>query len=215
VVALTKDEDTHMITRLLPGDALVVVDVQNDFLPGGALAVPRGEEIIPVLNRYIAGFVEAQLPIFATRDWHPPDHCSFRTQGGIWPVHCVQYTPGADFSPSLRLPPSRIIISKETDSSLEAYSGFEGTELCEHLHSHSITHIYCGGLATDYCVLNTVKDALCLGFKVVLLTDAVRAVNVKPEDGNKAQDEMIRLGAIPFHLTADPKPEVSFGMARP
>src|SRR6266581_2086424 len=118
-----------MRAKLSPNDALVIVDVQNDFLPGGALAVPRGDEIIPLLNRYIAGFEREHLPIFATRDWHPANHCSFQTQSGTWPVHCVMETHGAQFPSSLRLPPSAVIISKGSAREQEAYSGFEGTAL--------------------------------------------------------------------------------------
>jgi nicotinamidase/pyrazinamidase len=189
-----------VVAPLLPTDALVVVDVQNDFLPGGSLAVPRGDEIIPMLNRYLAGFVEQQLPVFATRDWHPADHCSFRAQGGPWPVHCVMKTKGAEFPSSLSLPTTAIIISKGTAADKEAYSGFEGTDLDDHLRGGRVSRLYVGGLATDYCVLNTVKDAVRLGFRVILLKDAIRAVNVGPADGREAEAEMLRLGAVPFQL---------------
>jgi nicotinamidase/pyrazinamidase len=180
--------------------ALVIVDVQNDFLPGGRLAVPRGDEVVPVLNRYVAAFVQEHLPIFATRDWHPPDHCSFKAQGGPWPAHCVMQTEGAAFSSSLRLPSATAIISKGTEPQREAYSGFEGTDLEARLHLDSIGCLYVGGLATDYCVLNTVKDGLRKGFKVVLLRDAIRAVNILPSDGASAEEEMLRLGAVEFEL---------------
>jgi nicotinamidase/pyrazinamidase len=172
-------------------------------LPGGALAVPRGDEIIPLLNRYIAAFLGSQRPIFATRDWHPPDHCSFRAQGGIWPPHCIRQRPGADFSAALRLPPATIIISKGIEPVQEAYSGFEGTDLAERLRAVSATRLYVGGLATDYCVRNTVTDALRLGFRVFLLSDAIRAVNLKPDDGRQAEAEMLKLGAIPLSLTLE------------
>jgi nicotinamidase/pyrazinamidase len=193
-------KDHAMIAQLSTADALLLVDVQNDFLPGGSLAVPGGDEIVPVLNRYLAAFVQHGLPIFATRDWHPPDHCSFETEGGPWPSHCVMNTRGAEFAPFLRLPPSTVIISKGSASDREAYSGFEGTGLLPSLRHALVAKLYVGGLATDYCVLSTVTDALRLGFKVILLRDAIRAVNRMPTDGAQAEAEMVRLGAVPFHL---------------
>ena len=183
-----------------PSAALAIVDVQNDFLPGGRLAVPRGDEVIPVLNRYIAEFERKGLPIFATRDWHPPDHCSFQEQGGLWPVHCVAETSGAAFPSSLGLPGSVTVISKGTNSRKEAYSGFEGTELEKRLRQAPVDTLYVGGLATDYCVLNTVKDAVRHGFKVWLLTDAIRAVDLHTGDGTRAEQEMLALGAAVFRL---------------
>lgn len=159
--------------------------------------MPEGDKIIPGLNRYIARFQKNQRPIFATRDWHPANHCSFKSQGGPWPVHCVADTHGAQFSKSLELPSSATIISKGTTARKEAYSGFEGTSLEALLREASADTLYVGGLATDYCVLNTVKDALRLGFKVVLLTEAMRAVDVHPGDGARAESEMVRLGAVP------------------
>ena len=178
------------------GDALLVVDVQNDFLPAGALPVPHGDEVIPVLNLWIAVFVRRKLPVFATRDWHPPNHCSFRIQGGSWPVHCVIDSPGARFASTLQLPASAKIISKESAPDLEAYSGFERTDLEAQLRQLSVKRLFVGGLATDYCVLNTVKGGLRRGFEVLLLREAIRAVNVHPEDGSKAEAEMARLGAV-------------------
>ena len=182
---------------LKSGDALVVVDVQNDFLPGGSLAVPGGHGIVPVLNRYIELFQSKGLPVFATRDWHPQGHSSFEEQGGPWPVHCMEGTTGSQFAPDLSLSDSIIVISKAVALENDAYSGFEGTELNERLQAVGIRCLLIGGLATDYCVLNTVKDALKNGYTVLLLQDAIRAVNVKPEDGEKAVEEMIRLGAVP------------------
>ncbi len=182
------------------GDALVIVDVQRDFLPGGALAVPRGDEVVPVLNGYIRLFRDKGLPIIATRDWHPPNHCSFKKQGGPWPPHCVQDTPGAQFAPGLELPRDVIIISKATRPQEEAYSGFEGTDMDEKLKALGVKRLFVGGLATDYCVLSTVKDALKLGYRVYLLLDAIRAVDVNPGDGERAIEEMKSLGAIPITL---------------
>ncbi|MFN3545715.1 MAG: nicotinamidase [Thiobacillus sp.] len=181
--------------HLQQGDLLLVTDVQNDFLPGGSLAVPDGAAVVPVLNRYIDAFVAAGLPVYATRDWHPPRHCSFREQGGPWPVHCVVDTPGAAFAPGLALPPSVPIISKATEAGREAYSSFEGTPLDSRLRRAGIRRLFIGGLATDYCILNSVRDALRLGYEVFVLTDAVRAVNVDPGDGERALAEMTRLGA--------------------
>lgn len=178
-----------------PGDALLIVDVQNDFLPGGSLAVPRGDAVVPVLNRYLEVFAEQDLPVYATRDWHPPLHCSFRAQGGPWPPHCVAKTSGAAFAAALQLPPAAVIISKATTPEQDAYSGFQGTDLDSRLHATGIRRLYIGGLATDYCVLNTVRDALRLGYQVLLLGDAIRAVDVQPGDGLRAEEEMASLGA--------------------
>lgn len=183
---------------LQAGDALLLVDVQNDFLPGGALGVPHGDEIVPVLNRYAAAFYARGLPVFATRDWHPPDHCSFREQGGAWPAHCVAGSKGAEFHPDFHLPPGTVVISKATDPKKEAYSAFEGTTLDERLREAGVRRLFIGGLATDYCVLNTVRDAIAHGYAVVLLMDAIRAVNLKPDDGRQAEEEMVRLGAVPI-----------------
>jgi nicotinate phosphoribosyltransferase len=194
---------TIAMTRSIPfrsGDALFIVDVQNDFLPGGALPVSHGDEIIPVLNRYIGHFTHGHLPIFATRDWHPEDHCSFQEHGGPWPRHCVMNNAGAAFPINLQLPAGVVVVSKGSDRALEAYSGFSGTDLEEKLHAAGVKRLYIGGLATDYCVLHTVRDALQRGFAVFLLRDATRAVNLENEDGVKAEAEMFLLGAVPFDL---------------
>lgn len=181
--------------KLKNGDALIVVDVQNDFLPGGSLAISQGNQVIEPLNRMIHHFETKGLPIFATRDWHPAHHCSFKEQGGIWPPHCIADSHGAAFSKQLNLPPSAIIISKATQLDKDAYSGFEGTDLAQQLRLQQIKRIFIGGLATDYCVLNTVKDALKEGFETLVLEDAIRAVNVKPTDEKAAKDEMLAKGA--------------------
>lgn len=178
-----------------PGDALLIVDVQHDFLPGGSLAVPNGDEVIPVLNRYTDAFSAQNLPVYATRDWHPMLHCSFRAQGGSWPPHCIANTHGAEFTAALRLPADVTVISKATSPEQDAYSGFEGTDLDQRLRAAGIRRLFVGGLATDYCVLNTVRDALRLGYAVMLLTDAIRAVDVQPGDGQRAEAEMVGLGA--------------------
>jgi nicotinamidase/pyrazinamidase len=182
------------------GDALIIVDVQNDFLPGGALAVPHGDEVVSPLNRYAAFFERQGQPVFATRDWHSPDHCSFREQGGPWPAHCVAGTKGAQFAPKLALPPDARVMSKATTPDQDAYSGFGGTDLDAMLRRENVHRVFVGGLATDYCVLNTVKDARKLGYVAVLLQDAIRAVDVSSGDGRRAQEQMQRLGALPADL---------------
>lgn len=174
---------------------MLVIDVQNDFLPGGRLAVPEGDAVVPALNRYIAAFAARGLPVYATRDWHPPSHCSFREAGGPWPAHCIADSPGAAFPAELALPAGTPIVSKATDVSRDAYSGFQGTPLDSRLRRAGVRRIFIGGLATDYCVLSSVRDALRLGYEVFVLTDAVRAVNVQPGDGDRALAEMRRLGA--------------------
>lgn len=179
-----------------PGDALIVVDVQNDFLPGGALGVPEGDRILAIMNEYVRRFAAKGLPVFATRDWHPADHCSFHAAGGPWPPHCIAGTEGARFAPGLALPADAQIISKAMARAADSYSGFGGTDLAERLHRAGARRLFVGGLATDYCVLNTVKDALAAGFTTVLLLDAIRAVNVRPGDGAAAIAEMRRLGAL-------------------
>lgn len=181
--------------HLQNGDTLLVVDVQYDFLPGGALGVKHGDEVIPPLNRCLAVFQEKGLPIFASRDWHPPDHCSFRERGGPWPVHCVQHTLGAAFSPDLKLPPGVAVVNKAEARDREAYSVFGGTDFGERLKRAGVRRIFIGGLATDYCVLNTAIDAHAMGYEYFVLTDAVRAVDVQPGDGERALAEMKRLGA--------------------
>ncbi len=185
-------------------DALVLVDVQNDFCPGGALPVPEGDKVVPVLNALLD---RRELLAVATRDWHPPDHCSFVTQGGPWPVHCVAGTPGAGFHLGLhgeRLAHMVSIgstVSKATARDQEAYSGFQGTDLAAYLRKHGIRRLFIGGLATDYCVKATALDARQEGFEVFLLTDAIRAVNVRPGDGDRAIAEMQAAGVTPLKST--------------
>jgi nicotinamidase/pyrazinamidase len=191
-----------MSVRLLAGDALILVDIQLDFLPGGSLAVPHGDEVVPALNHYIAVFRRLTFPVAATRDWHPPDHCSFKEQGGPWPPHCVAGSDGARFAPLLDLPCEARIVSKATARDKDAYSGFEGTDLDDWLKRAGVARVFVGGLATDYCVLNTVSDALRLGYATFLLLDAVRAVEVNAGDGERAIAEMRRLGATVIDFTA-------------
>ena len=177
------------------GDALIVVDVQNDFLPGGALGVPSGDGIVDPVNRYVALFHDRDLPVVATSDWHPPDHCSFAAQGGPWPVHCVAGSEGAALSSALRLPGQTIEIRKASTVDKDAYSGFDGTDLAEQLRALGVRRVFVAGLATDYCVLHTVLDALRERLAVVVLEDAIRAVDVEPEDGERAIARMRSEGA--------------------
>lgn len=183
-----------------PGDALLVTDIQNDFLPGGRLAVAGGDAVVPVLNRYIEIFAARGLPVFATRDWHPPHHCSFAEEGGPWPEHCVAGTTGAAFSADLVLPAEVILISKATTREREAYSSFQGTDLDQRLRAAGIRRLFIGGLTTDYCVYETTRDARRLGYEVMLLADAIRAVDVQPGDGARAIADMLALGAHPISL---------------
>jgi len=203
---------------------LVVVDVQNDFCPGGALAVPEGDRVVPVLNAWIKKFRERGLPVVYTKDWHPADHSSFKPNGGIWPPHCVQHTCGSDFHPDLLV--EGTVFVKGFVANREAYSGFDsrlqaaesqvtsqvagqvagnskasaqeetfGPLLGEWLRQQGVKRIYVGGLATDYCVKATVLDGLKEGLEVVVIRDAVRAVNVNKGDGDRAIDEMAKAGA--------------------
>jgi nicotinamidase/pyrazinamidase len=181
---------------LKAGDALLIVDVQNDFCPGGALPVPEGDSIIPVLNQWIAYARARRIPVFASRDWHPPNHISFKDRGGPWPPHCVRGTPGAAFHPDLRLPRDVHIVSKAEDPGKDSYSAFGGTDLAGLLRRAVVKTVWIGGLAQDYCVRATALDAIQQGFTVHLITDATRAVNVHPGDGQHALDEIQQAGAV-------------------
>ncbi|OYW31234.1 MAG: hypothetical protein B7Z47_01645 [Chthoniobacter sp. 12-60-6] len=182
------------------GDALIIVDVQNDILTDGNLPILDSEAVIPVLNEYLRRFSDKCLPVYATRDWHPANHCSFNTQGGPWPAHCVADTPGAAFVAALHLPQDAVVISKANLADVEDDSAFAGTELEGRLHAAGVRRLFIGGLATDYAVLNTVCDALKRSFGVCLLIDAIRAVNICPGDGARAIDAMLELGAVPTDL---------------
>ncbi len=179
---------------------LLIVDVQRDFCPGGALPVEAGDEIVPALNRYIAIFRDLNLPIVASRDWHPPDSSHFKEHGGKWPAHCVKDTPGAGFHPDLKLPRSALVVSKGIYVEEEGYSAFDGYDttgqrLAEFLGRFSVDAIYVAGLATDYCVKATVLEALKREYNVFLLEDAVKGVDMNKGDSAKAIDEMVRAGA--------------------
>jgi len=190
-----------MKVKINEKDALIIVDVQVDFCPGGALPVPEGDKVVPILNEYIKRFKAAGAKIYATRDWHPPNHSSFKEYGGIWPVHCVRGTSGASFHPDLNLPADVVIISKATEPDKEAYSGFEGTDLREKLKRKGVRRVFVGGLATDYCVKSTVLDALKYGFETFLLCDAIRGVDVNPGDSDRAIREMVERGARKITLS--------------
>lgn len=180
--------------------ALLIVDMQNDFCPGGALGVTEGDRVVPVLNRYIELFTAQGLPVFATRDWHPATTSHFQTFGGVWPVHCVQGSVGAAFHPDLKLPPHVVIISKGMDPTRDDYSalhgiGPDGTPLPDLLRQRGVKTVYVGGLATDYCVKESVLEGIAQGFTMVYLADASRGVNLQPGDTDKAEAEMARAGA--------------------
>ena len=176
-------------------DALLITDIQLDFLPGGALPILKGDEIIPVLNDYIMRFKDSKAHILASRDWHPVNHVSFRTQGGPWPPHCIQETLGAKFSPDLKLPSHTMVISKATNPEHEAYSAFDGTSLAHELHAMGVKRLFVGGLATDYCVVNTIVDARNLGLETTALMDATLGINAEPGDVDRAVETMLKSGA--------------------
>jgi nicotinamidase/pyrazinamidase len=182
------------------GDALVLVDLQNDFCPGGSLAVANGHQVIPILNSWAAAAHAAHVPIFVTRDWHPARTTHFKEFGGVWPPHCVMHTHGSEFHPDLHLPPSAQIVSKGIGDTEDAYSAFQarddtGTLLGDLLQRHGARHVYVGGLATDYCVRSSVLDALASGYRVTVIVEGIRAVDLQPEDGARALQEMTEAGA--------------------
>jgi nicotinamidase/pyrazinamidase len=179
--------------------ALLIVDVQNDFCPGGALAVPGGDRIVEPLSRIAGYFASAGLPVLASRDWHPPETIHFNNFGGLWPPHCVQDTLGAEFHPELRLPEGTLVISKGGNPDSDAYSAFDGQSsdgscLGDTLATLQVDHLYVGGLATDYCVSASVLDARKLGLEVTILIDAIAAVEVVAGDSAKALDLMKSAG---------------------
>jgi nicotinamidase/pyrazinamidase len=184
-------------------DALLIVDFQNDFTPGGALPVERGDEIAEPINAIADRFDF----VVATRDWHPPDHGSFEgveidpdkwhglDPPGIWPVHCVQGTPGAELYPGLDRSNVDEVVDKAQDRYTQGYSSFHGGNLAEVLREHDVDHVYVAGLATDYCVKNTVLDAVREGFDVTVVSDAIRGIDVEPGDSERAIEEMRAAGA--------------------
>jgi nicotinamidase/pyrazinamidase len=172
-------------------EALLIIDFQNDFTSGGALEVPEGDEIAEPVKRLADRFDV----VMATRDWHPPDHASFETEGGPWPVHCVRGTPGAEFHPAMdEVAVDEVVdVGRERDD--EGYSGFEKSELANLLRDRGVDKVYVTGLATDYCVRASAIDACNEGFDTTVVEDAIRAVNVEPDDGERALDDMRRAGA--------------------
>jgi len=180
--------------------AFLIIDVQNDFCPGGSLAVPEGDRVVPVINRCIDIFSAGKLPVVASRDWHPEKTSHFSQFGGAWPPHCVQGTAGAQFHPGLQLPERTIIVSKGMDPDRDDYSAFcatdsSGAGLGQLLDELGVDHLYVAGLATDYCVRESVLEALRLGFGVTVISDAVRGVDLSSGDSDRAMAEMADAGA--------------------
>jgi nicotinamidase/pyrazinamidase len=171
--------------------ALLIIDFQNDFTSGGALEVPGGDEIAEPVKRLAGEFDH----VFATRDWHPRDHASFQTEGGPWPVHCVQGTHGAELHPAMREIEVEEIVDVGVEREDEGYSGFEKSKLADLLHERGVDEVAVVGLATDYCVRASAIDAIREGFDTTVVTDAIRAVEVKPGDGERALEDMKRAGA--------------------
>jgi len=178
--------------------ALLLVDVQNDFFAGGALAVPNADGVLPPLNRYIAEAVDHRMPVYASRDWHPAVSSHFKKYGGPWPPHCVQGSAGARFHDDICLPPALTVITKGDDFASSGYSDFEGhtgagTPFLADLRARGISHLYVGGVATEYCVRYTVMDALAAGLRVTVLQDAIAGIDA--EDSERALAEMLEGGA--------------------
>ena len=182
-----------LATQLVPGTALVVVDVQVDFCPGGALPIARGDEVVPVLNQWMAAAAERGLPVYASRDWHPAGHLSFVESGGRWPVHCVQDSDGARFHPDLRLPSGTVVVTKGVRLDQDQYSAFDQTGLTADLRKRGVTRVIVGGLAQDVCVCATVLDARREGFETLLIADGTFPVS--RDSGEKAAGDMQRAGA--------------------
>ncbi len=175
------------------GDMLLVTDVQNDFCPGGALPIAGGDAVVPLLNHWIGKARQAGLAVYASRDWHPLGHISFQGQGGTWPPHCLQDSWGAAFHPALLLPDEAVKIAKGTRFDKDQYSVFDDTGLAVRLRQEGIRRLWVGGLAQDFCVLETVLDARKAGFAVTVLLQATRAIT--PEGGREALARMQAAGA--------------------
>jgi nicotinamidase/pyrazinamidase len=180
--------------------ALIVVDIQNDFCPGGALPAVGGNDIVPAVNRHLAEASARGITVYATRDWHPAVTTHFKQYGGEWPSHCVQESAGAQFHPDLRLPADAIVISKGDDPAKDGYSAFDGhtksgTPLLHDLRDRNVSTLYIAGIATDYCVKTTALDGVHAGIDVRVLKDAITGIDVRPGDVDRALDEMTRAGA--------------------
>lgn len=175
------------------GDALLIIDVQNDFCPGGALPIEEGDAVVPVLNRWIAAARANGVPIYASRDYHPVGHLSFGESGGLWPPHCLQDTEGARIRADLELPGSTVLVTKGVRFDQDQNSAFDQTGLAERLRRDAVRRLWVGGLAEDVCVRATVLDARREGFEVMVIEDATRPVT--PEGGEKARREMRDAGA--------------------
>ncbi len=175
-------------TALRRGDALVLVDVQNDFCPGGALPIEDGDAVVPVLNAWLSAAAEAGVPVYASRDWHPPTHPSFETEGGPWPPHCIEDGEGAAFHPDLRLPADAVVVTKGTRFDKDQYSAFDETGLADALEKRGVHRLWIGGLALDVCVRATALDALEAGLEVHLIAPATRPVS--PEGGARTLKEL-------------------------
>jgi nicotinamidase/pyrazinamidase len=189
--------------RFEPGDGLLLIDPQNDFCPGGSLAVVDGDLVMPVLTAWAGAAAHQGAPIFVSRDWHPPQTTHFKAYGGVWPPHCVMFTRGADFHPDLHLPETATIVSKGMGEQEDAYSAFQArddadTPLQSLLERANVRRLYLGGLATDYCVRSSALDALRNGYKVLLIPDGVRAVNLQAGDGDRALAELSAAGATTY-----------------
>jgi nicotinamidase/pyrazinamidase len=188
------------IPSFAPGDGLLLVDPQNDFCPGGALSVAEGDRVMPVLSAWAAAAERAGLPVFVSRDWHPPRTTHFRDQGGVWPAHCVQGTPGAAFHPDLRLPAGAVVVSKGMGATEDAYSAFQarddhGRLLADLLRERGVRHLYVMGLATDYCVKASTLGGIEAGLRVTVVQPGCRAVEVQPGDGHAALASLQAAGA--------------------
>jgi nicotinamidase/pyrazinamidase len=177
---------------LRKGGALLIVDVQNDFCAGGALAVPDADAIFNTLNAWIAAAARSAVPVYASRDWHPLQHMSFAGQGGKWPPHCIQDTPGARFHPELKLTEGAVIITKGVRFDQDQYSVFDETGFYHQLERDGVSTLWVGGLALDVCVFETVMDARKLGLSVALIEAATRPVD--PQQGRRALEEMTAAG---------------------
>lgn len=184
--------------RLDRHDALLVIDVQIDFCPGGALPIAGGDAVVPVINEWIDAAVQAGSPVYLSRDWHPHGHPSFRGEGGEWPVHCVQDSPGAAFHPNLRRPAGATVVTKGTRFDKDQYSAFDETGLAEALRRAGVTRVFVAGLAQDVCVRASVLDAAAHGFDAHLIVAGTRPVTA--EGGRAALDDMRRAGA---HLVTE------------